>query len=288
MRKEIEEFFKKEKIEYFGVLPIEECVFLRRYLLDGEEGFEPKSVICFAVPYYTEEGMNISKYAVSRDYHAYMKSLASRLSLCLSDAFGGSRSIGFSDHSPFSEVALAAKCGLGVIGENGLLITEKYSSFVFIGEVVIDIDAKNLGYVSTEGIKTCIKCGNCKKHCPANCIADKCMECLSAVTQKKGILLQTEESLIKKNNSAWGCDVCQDVCPYTKAAIKNNSLITPINYFHENKIPYLSTEIIDAMDEKEFSLRAYSWRKRETIKRNLVLLGDAENEEKTKKRIQER
>ncbi len=286
MYKEIEEFFKKEKIEYFGILPMSECIFTRKYLLDREEGFAPKSVICFAVPYYTQEGINISKYAVSHDYHNYMKSLASRLGEYLENTFAGARAFGFSDHSPVLEVPLAAKCGLGIIGENGLLITEKYSSFVFIGEVFTNIDAEKIGYVSAEEIKICAKCGKCKKRCPTNFISQKDKECLSAITQKKGELSQMEKTLIIANNTAWGCDKCQDVCPYTKKAIENNTAVTPIEFFHEKNIAFLDSKTIDEMEENEFILRAYSWRKRETIKRNLVLLEEATNEENSPKPVE--
>ena len=64
MIKIISDFFKKECIEYYGVLPIEECKIQKDYLLNDED-FVPRSVICFLVPYYTQNGENLSKYAVS-------------------------------------------------------------------------------------------------------------------------------------------------------------------------------------------------------------------------------
>ena len=109
----------------------------------------------------------------------------------------------FVDNSPIPEVKTAALAGLGVVGENGLLITEEFGSWVFIGEIVTDL------FIECEEreIKSCIKCGKCKKVCPAK------NECLSAVSQKKGELSSEEERLLKENNIVWGCDICQEVCP---------------------------------------------------------------------------
>ena len=281
MNKIIEDFFKKEKIEYYGVLPVEECHFIRKYLLEREESahaFRAKSVICYAVPYYTEGDGNISRYAFSRDYHAYVSSLSQKLCECLSARFVGSHNVGFCDHSPIDEVKSAARCGLGVVGKNRLLITEKYSSFVFVGEVFTDINAKTLGYISAERERACLSCGKCKVVCPSGALGEGGGECLSALTQKKGALSAHDVAAIEKSGCAWGCDACQDVCPHTKKAICEGTVVTPIDYFHENKITYLDCDVLDKMDEKEFSARAYAWRKRDTIKRNLEILKKAENE----------
>ncbi len=281
MNKIIQDFFKREKIEYYGVLPVDECRFIRKHLLDRAEeahSFCAKSAICYAVPYYTEGEGNISRYAFSLDYHAYMSSLSQRLCEFLSLNFVGSHSVGFCDHSPVDEVRLGAKCGLGVVGENRLLITEKYSSFVFIGEVFTDVSAETLGYKSAEDEKACLSCGKCKVACPSQSLGESGRECLSALTQKKGELSQDEIKAIEKSGCAWGCDVCQDICPHTKKAICDGTMVTPVEYFHEKKITHLDCKILDEMEEKEFSARAYAWRKRDTIKRNLEILEKAENE----------
>ena len=151
----LSEFFKEECIEFYGVLPIEECRIQKEYLF---RDFMPKSVICFLVPYYTENGDNISKYAVSKDYHLFMKQFLEKLSSILKSGYPQIKTCGFADHSPIYEIEAASKCGLGVIGENGLIINEKYSSFVFIGDLFTDVEAKSLGYVSAEDAKRCFGC----------------------------------------------------------------------------------------------------------------------------------
>ena len=270
------DFFEKEKIEYFGVIPIEECIVQKKHLLEKIDSFSPKSVICYAVPYYTGAGKNLSCYALSRDYHIFMKEIGQKLCDTLVSQGVAHFAVPFSDHSPFDEVSLAAKAGLGVRGENRLLLTEKYSSFVFIGEVVTDVDAETLGYVKAEEIRACQKCNKCKTACPSGCLLDAKCECLSSISQKKGELSPNEKALLIKENTAWGCDVCQLCCPHTQRAIQKNTLFTPIDYFYQNKIDRLSCRQIDEMDEKEFQMRAYSWRKRETIKRNLFILESAD------------
>ncbi len=271
MIREIEEFFASEGIEFYGVLPIEECYIKKERLLCGKGEFSPKSAICFLAPYYTAEGKNISKYAVSRDYHLYMRNLTEKLTEHLKKLCPDSSSYGFSDHSPINELYAAAKCGLGVIGDNGLLINEKYSSFVFIGEVFTDVLPSELGYNGVNEIKHCLKCGKCKNACPTGALSDYNNACLSDITQKKGELSPEQLMLMIENNTVWGCDICQDVCPYTERAKKNNTITTPIRFFHCDTLDELTLATLDEMDDETFSLRAYSWRKRDTIRRNLVL-----------------
>ena len=273
----LSDFFREERIEFYGVLPIEECKIQKDYLLNKKD-FVPKSVICFLVPYYTQNGDNVSKYAVSKDYHLFMERFFEKLSKALNKQYPQSKAYGFADHSPIHELEAAAKCGLGIIGKNRLLINEKYSSFVFIGEVFTDIDAKLLGYVSAEEIKACMKCGRCGKACPTGTLLDCTQPCLSAITQKKGRLSEQEIAFMIENNTVWGCDICQNVCPYTATAIKNGTIKTPIKFFYNDIIHNLTSDILDNMTDEAFNMRAYAWRKRETIRRNLIFTEEAKAE----------
>lgn len=97
------------------------------------------------------------------------------------------------------------------------------------------------------------------------------MDCLSAVTQKKGELSEKEKEYIIKYKSAWGCDICQLACPMVQKAIKNGAR-TPISFFRENRIKNLTTEELCGMSDEEFRKRAFSWRGKATIKRNIDLL----------------
>ncbi len=259
----IGEIFKDEKIEYFSAVSLEACKIEREYLLTRGNLSKDGTAIIFAIPYFVPTGdrCNISAYAVPRDYHHYFSELFERIIPRLRDEFPQNNFLGFSDHSPIDEVYAAALGGLGVIGKNRLLITEKYSSFVFLGEIITDLPLET----ELHEIKTCENCGRCEKRCPFSLSG----ECLSALTQKKGTLTEEEISIIKANGSAWGCDICQNVCPHTEKAISEGTIITPIDYFKENRIEKLTIGIVEEMTDGEFSLRSYAWRKRETILRNL-------------------
>lgn len=268
----IQEFFKEHSIEAYSVIPLERCKILREYLLT-KNGLDRN---CYAImmlfPYRSEKKpKNLTVYASVKDYHGYIESFSRELEGFLRDNFPKGKFKVFSDHSPIDEVHASCVSGLGFIGDNGLLITEKYSSFVFLGECITDISPNELGLeIAPEiQVKGCLHCGKCKGACPCNCIGqvtDKKMECLSAITQKKGSLTNEEISLIVENGSIWGCDACQNVCPYTK-----NASYTPIEYFKKDVIECLDLNTLEKMTSEEFSSRPFAWRGMETIKRNVMI-----------------
>lgn len=258
---------KKQNIELVSCLHLDEATIKRPYLLE-KNGISDGSVIIFAVPYLAseiDEERNVSAYSVSKDYHLFFSSLFDSLIPKLKEKYPLHKFVGFTDHSPINEIEAGAKCGLGVIGKNHLLITEKYSSYVFIGEIITDAFLPS--FASDQ--KYCSDCGKCRKACPTNMNVE---ECLSALTQKKGGLTDNERAIIKKSGCAWGCDICQEVCPLTQKAIKNGTIYTNINFFKAERTPFLTSEQIKNMSDEDFSSRAYSWRGRSVIKRNLKIL----------------
>ncbi len=261
----MEKIFKNEGIDCFGCVPFSECIVKKAHLLPKRESFNPRGVVCYAIPYYVDGNDIISSYAKSFDYHILQKQLGERLCDAFSKKFPEYSFFAYSDISPIDEVSAAIKGGMGFLGKNGLLITEKYSSFVFIGEIITDMPFEN----KTFAAKTCEGCGKCISACPY--MSGKISMCISALTQKKGNLTEEEKKIIKKYGNAWGCDICQNVCPHTKKAIECGSIYTKISFFKENRINSASSEQINAMSDAEFSMRAFSWRGRDTIIRNLRL-----------------
>lgn len=214
-------------------------------------------VACFPylLPEKAYENANVSKYAVVTDYHDVAINRLQNACYRLAELYPSNRFVPFADNSPIPEVSAALASGLGVLGKNTLIITEKYGSYVFIGEIVTDLelDAHN------SAVSECIGCGKCISACPSRAIGNgiDTEKCLSAITQKKGELSEKEKALMKECGCVWGCDICQDVCPMNK-----NAAATTIEEFLSDPIPLL-TENTDPVG------RAYAWRGRKVIDRNL-------------------
>ena len=267
MQKRMAELFKKNGIELFGFLPLATCKIQKPHLLE-RAGIQSGSVAVFAIPYYTHacDGQkNISSYAIGKDYHLFFKLLSEELLKTLREEFPKNRFAAFADHSPINEREAAAMAGLGVLGKHGLLITEKYSSYIFLGEIITDA----VWDATPKAITHCENCGACDMVCPM--AKGEIDSCLSEITQKKKPLSQKEQTALCRYNTVWGCDLCQEACPHTKRAKKQGTIYTPLTFFEEVTTPLLSAEAISKMDDSAFASRAYSWRGREIISRNLIL-----------------
>ncbi len=265
MQKVIDEFFKNEKIEYYTAVDYRYARVLREDIIK-KEGFIPKSIIIFLIPYYSGEAKNLSVYAMAKDYHLYIKKLESRFAEHLEKNHKKCHCRCYSDHSPIDERHLASAAGLGVLGKNRLLINERYGSYVFIGEIISDIPTAELNLSEIKEVSYCEECRACVCACPTKSLSEE-KECLSWITQKKGELTKAEAELICRVGTAWGCDVCQKACPHNKRPEK-----TPIPFFLENTVDELSYKLVSGMSREEFSERAFSWRGKKTVLRNLEIL----------------
>lgn len=269
MLQTIKKLLREQHIELSAALPLSATRITKPYLLE-RCGITDGSVVCFAIPYYTEpEGAtNLSVYAYAEDYHLFVRELGAGLCARLTALYPDNRFAVFADHSPIDERHAAAAAGLGVIGRHGMLITEPYSSYVFLGELITDAILED----ESGEIKYCRGCGACRAACPSELKGN----CLSALTQKKGELSTEERELIRLHGSVWGCDKCAEVCPHTHMARNRGTLTSPVPFFSQERITNLTLPVLDAMDDQTFSRRAYSWRGRETIKRNIRLMGECD------------
>lgn len=257
-----------------ALLPLSACKLVLPRLLDGKEGV-PRSVILFLIPYYAGKPENFSAYAAAKDYHLYVKQLSERLLPALSSLFPGYHFWCFSDHSPIDERHAAVTAGLGVYGKNGLLLTEKYSSYQFIGEWITDVPVELLGTAEIFPRRDCCGCGACRAACPTGILRGENAECLSAITQKKGALSEQEATWMRQCNTAWGCDLCQEACPYTKRALQTGSIMTPIPFFQEDRIRRLDEKTLSSLSPSDFRTRAFAWRGRQTVERNVRILHES-------------
>lgn len=232
------------------------------------------AVIPFYIPYYTGVRSNLASFAAVPDYHALTAAAFGKCAV-LAEAEGYFFR-GFADVSPFSEVPLAAMCGLGIIGDHGMLITPAHSSFVVLGEIVTDLQYARTLFPAADGvIHECSHCGACRRACPTNAIDDRSV-CISSITQKKGALTDRERRVIGENRSPWGCDRCALACPYTKQAADAGTLGTDVEYFLRNTLGTVSAADIAAMTDDEYRSYTFSWRRREVLIRNLLICEEAD------------
>lgn len=227
-----------------------------------------QTVISVLFPYYLGEefyeNSNVSRYAVSADYHIITKDITDRLVAALKAEYPENVFEAFVDNSPFPEVRCAVNAGLGVVGRNSLFINKDYGSWVFLGEIVTDKYFPPFG----GGLKFCGSCSRCVEACPAGAITEngiKREECLSFLSQKKGELSSKVKEKMIEYNCAWGCDVCQKVCPMNINAKK-----TPIKEFFDTAKPCVTEN--DGVEG-----RAFAWRGRAVISRNIKAMKGEED-----------
>ncbi len=253
----ISDILKNEKIEYFCILNIEKAEIINSRLFPESA----KSVIAFLVPYRTDRNKSesLAHFATIRDYHGFSSELFERVVPKLKSIFPDKNFWGYADHSPINERKIAFMGGLGEIGNNGLLLNEKYGSYVFIGEILTNAILEEFVFETKKNL--CIKCDKCLLACPKNDI------CISAISQKKR---KTEEdfAILKKLKIVWGCDKCAEVCP-----INENADLSPFEYFYKDKIS--SPQEILKMDDNTFNSFAFSYRGKSVIEANIInVFGD--------------
>jgi epoxyqueuosine reductase len=182
-----------------------------------------KSVISLSYNYFTSEKQidpnapKISKYAYGDDYHFVVKNKLKSLLAIIQTEIGDVNARVFVDSAPIMEKAWAQQAGLGWIGKNANLINQQNGSFFFLAEIIIDIDLSYDAPV-TDHCGTCTKCIDA---CPTEAIVAPYVvdgsKCISYFT----IELKNEfpkEVKGKFDNWMFGCDICQDVCPWNKFA----------------------------------------------------------------------
>lgn len=225
---------------------------------------DAKSIVVFAVSYNSRKVGNISSYAYGKDYHRVMPEIAAPALKFLKES--GFCADFFADTGTLPERHLAYRAGLGFIGKNHCLIHPRLGSFIFIGYIITDcpLDA------DSPIAEKCADCGECTAKCPSGALGKNDFRlCLSYITQKKGELSPDEAALIKKTGCAWGCDICQRVCPHNAAAPEATHPAFSENLITELNIP-------EDISNREFAAlygeKAFSWRGKNVILRNLGIL----------------
>jgi epoxyqueuosine reductase len=190
-------------------------------LVDGA-----KSVVSLLFNYYPSEIQNqesykISKYAYGQDYHFVIKDKLKELLNSIHDNIGAVDGRAFVDSAPILDKAWAAKSGLGWIGKNSNLLTQQVGSFYFIAELIIDLELE-YDHATTDHCGTCTACID---SCPTEAIVAPYVvdgsKCISYFTIELKDNIPAEMRG-KFDDWAFGCDICQDVCPWNKFSKPHN------------------------------------------------------------------
>ncbi len=192
-----------------------------RLLVDGA-----KSVISLLLNYYPQEEQNddsykLSKYAYGQDYHHVIKTKLKSLQEFITQEIGEVNGRAFVDSAPVLDKAWAAKSGLGWIGKHSNLLTQQVGSFYFIAELIVDLDLEYDSRVTDH----CGTCTACLDACPTQAIVEPYVvdgsKCISYLTIE---LKNQIPSDFKGKMDDWmfGCDVCQDVCPWNRFSKSHN------------------------------------------------------------------
>ena len=180
-----------------------------------------KSVVVLLFNYFPAneislaDGMKISKYAYGQDYHKVLRKKLKKLIAALRENFGEINGRAFVDSAPVMERVWAKKAGLGWIGKNSLLLSKQKGSFFFLSELILDVDIETDSPVTDH----CGRCTACIDACPTQAItspftidANRCISYLT-IELKNQI---PEEFKGKMEQWVFGCDICQDVCPWNR------------------------------------------------------------------------
>ena len=244
-----------------------------RLLVDGA-----RSVISLGLNYYTEDTQHdqsapkISRYAYGADYHHIIKDKLKQLLQVINQKIGEVNGRAFVDSAPVLDKAWAKKTGMGWIGKNGNLISKKSGSFFFLAELIVDIE---LEYDIEPTADHCGSCTRCIDACPTEAIVAPYIvdgsRCISYLT----IELKNElpaEFKGKMDNWMFGCDVCQDVCPWNRFSVLHNE---PAFAPHPELMSMNDTdwqEITQDVFQKVFKNSAVKRTKFSGLKRNIEFL----------------
>mgnify|MGYP000999022363 FL=1 len=201
------------------------------------------------------------------DYHYVLQDKLKRLAEGIEKLTENFEYKGMVDTGALVDTAVAKRAGIGFIGKNGLVISKEFGSYMFLGELITNLDIEPDHPVDYD----CGDCNRCVTACPTSClIGDGTMNakrCLSFQTQDKGIMDLEFRKKIK--TVIYGCDICQICCPYNKGL--DNPLATEIDpdLAHPELLPFL--ELSNGQFKEKFGHIAGSWRGKNILQRNAII-----------------
>lgn len=298
IKAEIQQLAKEIGISKIGFTTADDFSYLEKSLRLGVEegrttGFEhqnieerikpkltlesAKTIISIAVAYPHKLPIEPQKSAYKRgkitpsswgiDYHHVLKEKLTRLAEGIEKLTENFEYRGMVDTGALVDTAVAKRAGIGFIGKNGLVISKEFGSYMFLGELVTNLDIAPDQEVDYD----CGDCTRCLDACPTSClIGDGTMNarrCLSFQTQDKGMMDLEFRKKIK--TVIYGCDICQISCPYNKGVLNQAATDIDPDLAHPELVPFL--ELSNKTFKEKFGMIAGSWRGKNILQRNAII-----------------
>lgn len=268
----------------------------RSFLTGGDKpraGFEPpdyerridplrslrgvRSIVVIAVPYkvnYLQESIpdlsgKVARVGWGRDYHLVVAEKLRKIEQFLHDALGEIRTRPIVDSGPLFERAFAVRSGIGWIGKNNTLIVPRVGSYVYLGELLLDQAIEPDSPLDRD----CGACTKCLEACPTKALVEPRMLntriCISYLTQVLEVAPEWIVPLIDGN--LYGCDICQDACPFNKKA----PFAGDPEFLPRQLLPQPDLRQILGMDVKDYieivGITAAEWVGREILQKNALV-----------------
>ena len=249
-----------------------------------EERLDPKlslasarTIISIAVAYPRRLPQQPQKTAFRRgkitpnswglDYHYILQDKLERLARGIEELTADFEYKGMVDTGALVDTAVARRAGIGFIGKNGLVISKEFGSYMFLGELITNLELEPDQPVDYD----CGDCNRCVEACPTSCLlGDSTMDarrCLSFQTQDKGMMDLEFRKKIK--TVIYGCDICQICCPYNKGIDSPPVVDIDPDLAQPELIPFL--ELSNGQFKEKFGLIAGSWRGKNILQRNAII-----------------
>lgn len=201
------------------------------------------------------------------DYHYILQDKLERLARGIEQLTEGLEYKAMVDTGALVDTAVARRAGIGFIGKNGLVISKEFGSYMFLGELVTNLDIEPDQPVDYD----CGDCNRCVEACPTSClIGDSTMDarrCLSFQTQDKGMMDLEFRKKIK--TVIYGCDICQICCPYNKGISSPPVVEVGPDLAEPELIPFL--DLSNGQFKEKFGMIAGSWRGKNILQRNAII-----------------
>jgi len=237
---------------------------------------EVRSLICVALNYYTphqrpggEEYAKMSRYGWGRDYHKVMHKKLKVLTSWLQEQGKGIQALSYADTGPVQDKVWAQQAGIGWIAKNGNVITREYGSWVFLGEVLTNLELES----DRPHTQHCGTCTRCLEACPTSAITQEFV-----IDANLCIAYHTIENRAEKlpltitpHLQGWvaGCDICQDVCPWNQRFARTTD-VAEFQPYSGNLAPKLIelAKISNEEWDRQFTASAFRRIKPEMLRRN--------------------